>query len=70
MSHEIYRRLAGMIETATTRVKIVVPSNDYYAGPNDYSEDTIYVIDSNHLISLLDEAAREAEKASEPNRGE
>ena len=70
MSQEIYRRLAGMIETATTRVKIVVPSNDYYAGPNDYCEDTIYVIDSNHLISLLDEAAREAEKASEPRRGE
>lgn len=64
MSHEIYERLSRMVETATTRVKIVVPSPDYYAGPDDYCEDTIYVIDSSHLISLLDEAAQESRWAN------
>lgn len=60
MSQEIYQRLARMVEQATTRVKICVPSTDYYAGPDDYATDTIYVIDSSHLVSLLEDAAKEA----------
>ena len=64
MSHEIYERLARMVEAAATRVKIAVPSTDYYARPDDYCTDEIHVIDAGHLISLLEEAAQEARWAN------
>ena len=60
MSHEIYTKLADMVAQATQKVKVLVPSTDYYASRGDFSEDTMYIIDGAHLESLLRSAAVDA----------
>lgn len=65
MSYEIYERLARMVEQATTKVKVCVPSTDYYRQSCDFSEDTFYMVDAVHLVSLLEDAAQEARQSED-----
>lgn len=57
---EIYARLAEMVEQCTEKVKVCAPSSDYYRRSDEWSEETMYVINAHHLQQLLnDEAAKE-----------
>jgi len=57
---EIYARLAEMISDCTEKVKVCTPSSDYYRSRDEWSEDTIYVINAHQLAQLLaDEADKE-----------
>lgn len=53
MSKEIYTRLAELIEESSEKVKICTPSTDYYRGHNEWSEDSIVVVNTYTLIHKL-----------------
>lgn len=59
-------KLAEIIPSATTSVKVCVPSTDYYSRSADWSEEYIDVVSQNLLVTLLLEAAQELS----PNEGE
>ena len=61
MSKEIYARLAELIEECSVQVKICVPSTDYYRGPDEWSEDSITVVDTALLVQALQLEAEIAE---------
>lgn len=52
-------KLADLIEAATERVKICVPSQSYYALRNDWSEEEIEVIHASQLVQLLRDSTSE-----------
>ena len=56
---EIYARLAEMITECTEKVKVCTPSSDFYRSRDEWSEDTMYVINAYQLAQLL---ANEADK--------
>jgi hypothetical protein len=59
---DIFKKLSEMIGTATERVKICAPSNDYYRRSGDWWESEIDVINASHLSGLLIQAAEEIEQ--------
>jgi NADPH-dependent 7-cyano-7-deazaguanine reductase QueF len=42
-------------ETATREIKVLVPSNCYYASKGDFDEDHITYIDGKYFVELLKE---------------
>jgi hypothetical protein len=54
-------KLADMIEDATRKIEVCVPSRDYYARGNDWERDEIRYIDADRLVELLRDAVQEPE---------
>jgi hypothetical protein len=56
MSSEIEQLLEGLIadiNDARTMLRVCTPSDNYYGEPNEWSEDRIYYIDADVLITSL-----------------
>jgi len=56
---EIIERLAEVVNDATEKLKVMVPSTCYYARHNEHTEDTIEIINPSLLARLIQELADE-----------
>ncbi len=54
---ELLEKIAEAINDSTESIKIMVPSNDYYARKNECVEDVIEVINPESLIRSLQQLA-------------